>query len=74
MNTLNDFVDSFHHHPEMTDTCVRIGAAHRGGIWGVARRLGDHEVYILLEGCPTLNEMTDLLKSVSLVLACDLIS
>jgi len=54
MNSLNDFVNCFRCSSQQTDICVRLGSAHRGGIWAVARRFGGREVYILVEGCNTL--------------------
>jgi hypothetical protein len=84
INALNDFVDAFHHRTlesspaadinRTTEICLRIGSAHRGGLWAVAKRFGDREVYIILEGCHTLNEMQELLGRVDISKVCGLIS
>ena len=73
-NTINDFVDCMHLRPDVTDLCTRIGSSSvKGGIWGVARRFGDREVYVLIEDCGTLNEMHESIKRARLDLLCDFI-
>jgi hypothetical protein len=74
LNSLNDFVDSFHRSPQQSDICVRIGSAHRGGLWALARRFGDREVYLIVEGCNTLNEVQDQLKKTDLARICGIVS
>ena len=42
---------------EVTEGCLRVTATALGGVWVVGRRLGDRHVFIIVEGCATLNEM-----------------
>jgi hypothetical protein len=45
-----------------TEVCIRLSTAQRGGKWMIARCLGDRHVYLIVEGCATLNEMQDVVK------------
>lgn len=74
LNSLNDFVDCFHRSPQQSDICVRVGSAHRGGLWALARRFGDREVYLIVEGCNTLNEVQGQLAKIDLARICGIIS
>ena len=75
VRSMNDFVDSFQLNPDIFEHCTRLTSSSiRGGIWGVARRFGDREVYMILEGCATLNEMNDLVSKVDLASTCDFVA
>ncbi len=44
---------------QAVEVCLRLSTAQRGGMWVLARRLGDRHLYTVVEGCSTLNELHD---------------
>jgi len=39
------------------ELCVRLASTHKGGIWCLSKRVGERQVYMVVEGCGTLNEV-----------------
>jgi hypothetical protein len=46
-------------HQGVAEACIRVAALKKGGIWAVGRKLGDRYMFLVIEGCATLNEMYD---------------
>jgi hypothetical protein len=43
----------------VAEACIRVASLKKGGIWAIGRRLGDRYMFLIVEGCATLNEMYD---------------
>ena len=74
INTLNDLVQTIHSEKGIIEVCVRVGSGHRGGLWAIAKKFGDHQTFVIIEGCNTLNEMQELINKISFIKNCKLIS
>ena len=46
------------------ESCTRVSAVEGGGKWVFARCRGQRRVFILVEGCSTLNEMCSVINDV----------
>ena len=46
-------------HQGVAEACIRVASLKKGGIWAIGRRLGDRYMFLVIEGCATLNEMYD---------------
>lgn len=46
-------------HQGVAEACIRVASLKKGGIWAIGRKLGDRYMFLVVEGCATLNEMYD---------------
>ena len=46
-------------HQGVAEACIRVASLKKGGIWAIGRKLGDRYMFLVIEGCATLNEMYD---------------
>ena len=44
----------------VSEACIRISSAQKGGFWALVRKFGDREVYFIVDSCRTLNDMLEL--------------
>jgi hypothetical protein len=50
----------------VVEACLRVSTAHRGGVWVTGRRIGsDRYLYMVVDRCPTLNDMYEVFEELS---------
>jgi hypothetical protein len=50
------------HDCDVVETCIRVRATYKGGLWVVSRRTAERTVFLALERCATLSEAHELLN------------
>lgn len=63
MKALNDLretlSDKYNRGGSVTEACLRVTSGQKGGAWVFGRVVGDRHMYLIIEKCPTLNDMYD---------------